>query len=119
VRAFQELLRDHPDNSHFRQLGELMYQSHASYSACGLGEARTDLLVDLSRRRGPASGVFGAKITGGGSGGTVAFLTLRKEGAGECIAAEFARMTGETPHIFSGSSPGAAEFGILRLRKVS
>jgi L-arabinokinase len=119
VRAFQELLRDHPDNSHFRQLGELMYQSHASYSACGLGEARTDLLVDLSRRRGPASGVFGAKITGGGSGGTVAFLTLRKEDAGECIAAEFARMTGETPHIFSGSSPGAAEFGILRLRKVS
>ena len=28
-------------------LGELMYESHASYSACGLGSAGTDLLVEL------------------------------------------------------------------------
>ena len=33
-------------------LGELMYQSHASYSACGLGSDGTDLLVQLAREAG-------------------------------------------------------------------
>jgi hypothetical protein len=32
------------------------------------------------------------------------------------IAEEYARETGYNPYIFSGSSPGAAEFGTLRLR---
>lgn len=117
VRAFQKLLQGNPESANFRQLGELMYQSHASYSACGLGEARTDLLVDLCRRRGPQRGTFGAKITGGGSGGTVAILSSKVAGAVEAVGEEFTRATGERPHIFSGSSPGAAEFGILRLRQ--
>ena len=56
------------------EMGELMYASHASYSACGLGSDGTDLLVELVRQAGPAAGLFGAKITGGGSGGTVAIL---------------------------------------------
>ncbi len=56
------------------RLGELMYASHASYSACGLGSDGTDLLVDLARAAGAADGIYGAKITGGGSGGTVAIL---------------------------------------------
>lgn len=30
-------------------LGELMYQSHASYSRCGLGSEGTDRLVELVR----------------------------------------------------------------------
>ena len=51
-----------------------MYASHASYSACGLGSDGTDLLVDLARAAGAADGIYGAKITGGGSGGTVAIL---------------------------------------------
>jgi galactokinase len=41
-------------------LGELMYQSHASYSACGLGSARTDRLVAMVRAAGPATGLYGA-----------------------------------------------------------
>ena len=56
------------------ELGELMYASHASYSACGLGSDGTDRLVALVREAGPAAGLYGAKITGGGSGGTVAVL---------------------------------------------
>ena len=56
------------------QLGELMYRSHASYSACGLGSDGTDRLVAMARRLGPGAGIYGAKITGGGSGGTVAIL---------------------------------------------
>ena len=51
-----------------------MYESHASYSACGLGSDGTDRLVALAREAGVARGIYGAKITGGGSGGTVAVL---------------------------------------------
>ena len=63
------------------ELGALMYESHASYSACGLGSSGTDDLVALARDAGPARGVFGAKITGGGSGGTVALLTRADAGS--------------------------------------
>ncbi|MGH2370617.1 MAG: galactokinase, partial [Chloroflexota bacterium] len=58
-----------------RAAGRLMYGSHRSYSRnCGLGSKETDLLVSLVRQAGPDAGLFGAKITGGGSGGTVAVL---------------------------------------------
>ena len=56
-------------------MGELMYASHDSYSACGLGSQGTDLLVELVRSRSRA-GTLWAKITGGGSGGTVAVLEI-------------------------------------------
>lgn len=54
-----------------KKMGELMYQSHESYSLCGLGSDRTDELVAIARN---APGVYGAKITGGGNGGTVCLL---------------------------------------------
>lgn len=97
-------------------LGELMYQSHASYSACGLGSPGTDLLVDLVREEGPAHGLFGARITGGGSGGTVAVLGRRDSGdAIARVAGRYAEEAGYRPHVFSGSSPGSAAFGVLKL----
>jgi L-arabinokinase len=80
VRIFGELLRQPLDFEALNLLGELMYQSHESYTACGLGNARTDELVDMVRRAGKESGVFGAKITGGGSGGTVCVLCYGAEG---------------------------------------
>jgi L-arabinokinase len=89
-------------------LGELMYQSHASYSACGLGSNGTDRLVELARGFGPSRGIYGAKITGGGSGGTVAILGRRD--AGEAIreiADRYFQDTGHAPSVFTGSSPGA------------
>ena len=49
-----------------------MYESHASYGRCGLGSRGTDRLVALVKSAGPAAGLYGARITGGGSGGTVA-----------------------------------------------
>jgi len=60
-------------NQIYAQMGELMFQSHASYSACGLGHSNTDRLVEMVRER-LGQGVYGAKITGGGSGGTVCLL---------------------------------------------
>ena len=60
-------------------MGELMFQSHYSYSACGLGHPNTNDLVELVREN-LGSGVYGAKITGGGSGGTVCVLSDNKIG---------------------------------------
>lgn len=95
-------------------LGELMYQSHASYSACGLGSAGTDRLVELVRQAGPAAGLYGAKITGGGSGGTVAILARRGvEEQIRQIAAAYERETGIQTSILHGSSPGAKAWGIV------
>jgi L-arabinokinase len=99
-----------------QRLGTLMYESHASYSACGLGSDGTDRLVGLAREAGPARGVFGAKITGGGSGGTVALLTTAAAGeVVQSIAAAYARESGRAAHVFSGSSQGAARFGTIRV----
>lgn len=101
-------------------LGECMYQSHASYSACGLGSSGTDELVRLARAAGPEQEIYGAKITGGGSGGTVAILGARNaESAVLSIAAEYANITGHSPYVFQGSSPGAAAFGHMRLAGLS
>jgi galactokinase len=114
VRAFAELLAGPVTERRLEVLGELMYQSHASYSACGLGSAATDRLVALVRAAGPRRGFYGARITGGGSGGTVAVLGRRGADI-RPLAEAYAAETGRPPRVFSGSSPGAAVFGHLRL----
>jgi L-arabinokinase len=61
--------------------------------------------------------IYGAKITGGGSGGTVAILGSAD--AEQAIAEICERYAEETNHdlkIFSGSSIGADDFGCLVLR---
>jgi L-arabinokinase len=98
------------------RLGALMYESHASYSACGLGSDGTDRLVALAREMGVAKGIYGAKITGGGSGGTVAVLA--DSGAGDTVRAmarHYAAETGHDAYVFEGSSPGTARVGAIRL----
>ena len=98
-------------------LGELMYAAHASYTACGLGSTGTDAIVESVRNLGAGRGLYGAKITGGGSGGTVAILArANATDAVLQVAREYAGATGHTPHVFSGSSPGAAAFGVREAR---
>jgi L-arabinokinase len=98
------------------RLGALMYESHASYSACGLGSGGTDRLVSLARAAGSARGIYGAKITGGGSGGTVAILGDASAGdTVRAIAHEYAGETGRDAYVFEGTSPGAARIGAIRL----
>jgi L-arabinokinase len=89
-----------------------MYESHASYGACGLGSPGTDRLVALARAEGPGAGLYGARITGGGSGGTVAVIG-RKDASGAIarVAEAYERETGYRPHVFAGSSPGVVAFG--------
>ena len=93
-----------------------MYESHASYSACGLGPEGTDRLVDLCRAEGPAAGIYGAKITGGGSGGTVAVLAgAGRKAVVEAIARQYGHEAGRDAAIFAGSSSGARAFGVRTL----
>jgi galactokinase len=112
VEAFRELLLARPDEPRRRRLGELMYDSHESYGRCGLGAAGTDRLVALVRAEGPAAGLYGARITGGGSGGTVAVLGRRDAAPAIArVADAYERHTGYRPHVFAGSSPGVVAFG--------
>jgi L-arabinokinase len=96
------------------EMGHLMYQSHDSYGACGLGSEGTDRLVALVREAGVERGLFGAKITGGGSGGTVAvFATEGAEAVVREISARYAQETGRTAEVFARSGGGAAEVGVV------
>ena len=95
------------------ELGRLMYGSHASYSACGLGSVGTDRLVEMVAAAGASSGLYGAKITGGGSGGTVAILaTDAAETTVRDIAARYADESGCVAEVFAESGPGAAQIGV-------
>jgi L-arabinokinase len=117
VRRFRALLAERAAHEEARvQLGRLMYESHASYAACGLGSDGTDRLVELARTAGPAAGIYGAKITGGGSGGTVAVLAAAgRRFAVDAIARQYRQETGRDAMIFAGSSSGAQSWGVIEL----
>jgi galactokinase len=66
---------------HLRQIGELMAQSHAGYSSIGLGVPETDAMVEALREAGPDLGIYGGRVSGGGSGGAVVVL-LEKSALG-------------------------------------
>lgn len=92
-----------------RLLGELMLQSHSSYSKVGLGNEATDDIVAMVRNAGYEAGLYGARITGGGSGGVVAILCYGKKGKEEVkrIYKEYRKKSGKKVFFFSGSSDGA------------
>jgi galactokinase len=116
VRLYSELLKASPSEQRNALLGELMYQSHASYSACGLGSSATDLLVRLVRQSSSEAGLYGAKITGRGSGGTVAILARKgSSDAVQAIAKRYSVESGRGAHVFQGSSAGAEQFGTITL----
>jgi L-arabinokinase len=97
------------------EAGELMYASHWSYSQrCGMGSIHSDLLVNEIRDRGPARGLYGAKITGGGCGGAIAVLIADTPQAREALeeaTASFSEKSGQQANILEGSAPGARNFG--------
>lgn len=117
VKSFAEILRGGRAVDKKPLLGDLMYQSHESYSRCGLGSEGTDRIVELVKRSSSGD-LYGAKITGGGSGGTVAILGRRgSTDEIKAIASSYREATGHEPTVISGSSPGARSFGHLRLGK--
>jgi L-arabinokinase len=119
VLRFMEALRaaNSGDASALVAAGECMFAAHASYrDNCHLSAPEVDFLVDAVRKRGADSGLFGAKITGGGTGGTVAVFgrAAALEKHIPQIAHEYSRRVGAMPDIFDGTSPGAIEFGARR-----
>jgi L-arabinokinase len=116
VQVFSELSRGAAltkSKRAYMLMGELMYQSHHAYTECGLGAKATDFLVNLCRKQGAANGIYGAKITGGGAGGTVAILSDKN--ASEVIQKIFKEYSNAgfgDPYIFEGSSDGADGYGV-------
>ncbi len=108
------------DDGLLREAGKLMYASHASYGErLDLGSPETDLLVALVQEHGPEKGLYGAKITGGGSGGTVAVLCRADspvaDTALEEICLTYEKRVGIAPRPIVGSSPGAIMFGARQI----
>ncbi|KAK4432722.1 L-arabinokinase [Sesamum alatum] len=123
VKAFKALLSAAPSDDQLSALGELMYQCHYSYSACGLGSDGTDKLVELVQQmqhsKSTGGTLYGAKITGGGSGGTVCVVGKNLFRSSEQIfkiQQKYKATTGFLPFVFEGSSPGAGKFGHLKIR---
>ena len=112
AETFRRLLLDSCGDVAGVPLGTLMYGSHASYGRCGLASPGTDRLVALVKSAGPDAGLYGARITGGGSGGTVAVLGRPDASPALArIADQYERDTGYRPYVFAGSSPGVAAVG--------
>lgn len=121
VRQFIALMGmagQQPDTALLEEAGSLLVESHVSYSdRVHLGSQETDLLVELILEQGPPRGLYGAKITGGGSGGTVAVLCVGDDAdaAIEDIRCAYAAKTGRKSRLIANSSPGAWEFGSRHL----
>ena len=54
-----------------------MRQTHRGYTSIGLGCHETDIMLDRLAELGISKGIYGARMSGGGSGGTVVVLLER------------------------------------------
>jgi L-arabinokinase len=117
IDCLNSAAKDPNDEQSLITAGEMMYGAHESYrDNCKLSVEEVDFLVEAVRKRGSKSGLYGAKITGGGTGGTVAVfgkLEALREHIPQ-IATEYSRRVGAMPDIFEGTSTGAFEFGARR-----
>jgi galactokinase len=107
VETFLRVLEEPVTRARARLLGELMAASHDGYSRCGLGTPATDRIVGAVRAAGWEHGLVGARVSGGGCGGTV--VVLGREEA-EPVVRRIAKRLGAG--IVVGTSAGASLFGI-------
>ena len=98
---------------YLREAGNLMYESNASYrDLAGLGSPEIDGLVNIARKIGEQGGIYGAKITGGGGGGTVALLCHGSvENSLTQVLAAYKLAWGIDGELIRGNAAGAFEFG--------
>ena len=84
-----------------QRIGELFYASHASMTAdYDVSEPEIDLIVQIARR---TAGIYGARLTGGGFGGSVVMIADKGTGrlAGEAVMLEYTGLTGQSPRLLS------------------
>jgi galactokinase len=95
----------------FETLGPLMAASHDSLrDDFEVSCKELDIMVEIARRIGRKGGVIGARMTGGGFGGSTVTLCESRQAAAiaATLAAEYEKQTGITPQIFaSRPSQGA------------
>ncbi len=97
----------------FVAAGALLYDSHRSLrDDYQVSCPELDTLVDIAHTLGPAAGVLGARLTGGGFGGCTITLVERPRlpEVAEAIAAAYQRRTGRrtTPFAVQASAGAAA-----------
>ncbi|MDX6767161.1 MAG: hypothetical protein SFU85_10265 [Candidatus Methylacidiphilales bacterium] len=93
ARTVASLQRFHleQDESLLWEIGGHFFASHTAYGAMGLGCAETDLMVDYLRNRPLSEGIYGARVSAGGCGGTV--VVLLKESSLPRLSELCARLT--------------------------
>ena len=105
VRAAYPALRD--GYAYLPGLGRLFYASHDSQRLdYEVSVPEIDLLVDLAREE---ADVYGARLTGGGFGGSVVMLARDGTGAAVArrIAERYAARSGQRPTILLPQPSGA------------
>jgi galactokinase len=97
--------------------GQILLESHASMNErCNLGCREVDWLVEMIKSQGPEKGLFGARVSGWGSGGTIAVLAATgTEDLLRNLAHQYHDRTGFEPYLYFGSSQGALELGTVRV----
>ena len=89
--------------SNWPVVGQLMYASHASLrDDYEVSCAELDVVVDIGRAIGPAGGVMGCRMTGGGFGGFAVALVRADQVAAisQRLAAEYEQRTNIKPTLF-------------------
>jgi galactokinase len=85
------------------RFGALMYESHRSLrDDFEVSSVELDVLVDIAGELGEAGGVFGARMTGGGFGGSTVTLvrTEHVDAVAETLGREYRRRTGRAVTLF-------------------
>lgn len=115
VQEFHTLLKGEVTKDVAGRLGELMYNAHEGYCHLQLDSKWTSALVDLAESSTDVA-IYGCKITGGGSGGSVCLLTAKdrcKESVQKLISSFKEAKGGTDPTVFWRSSSGAQSFGVI------
>lgn len=95
VRECVAAMRD----GNLERIGQLFKESHASMTRdYDMSEPEIDTLVEIANAR---ADVYGARLTGGGFGGSVVMLVQKGAGRsiGEAVMLEYAQRTGKTPKL--------------------
>ena len=104
IHRFRDLLKQKPlDKS---TIGALMLDSHQGYVDCGLSCDEADYIISLAKKYIGKRKVYGARITGGGSGGTVCILAEDVDIANQ-IQKEYCEKYPHKTSVFSKSGNGA------------
>lgn len=107
--------------THLTDAGKLMYASHWSYRyRVGLGSPQIEQIVNSVRKIGIQGGFYGARITSGGGGGTVAVLCHGNISSGLIqILAAYKLAWGLEAEVFYGAAFDAfqSEHTVLHLSK--